>query len=45
MLLAELNMLERLSGLAETRRTSTRRARLKMERLKARLRRIERAIR
>jgi hypothetical protein len=45
MLLAQLNILERLSGLAETKRTSTRKARLKIERLKARLRRIERATR
>ncbi|MDH2407070.1 hypothetical protein QCM77_45775 [Bradyrhizobium sp. SSUT18] len=40
MLLEQLNMIERLAGLIETKRTSTRRARLKIERLKAELRRI-----
>jgi hypothetical protein len=40
-----LNLIERLAGLTETKRTSTRRARLKMERLKAELRRIDRQTR
>jgi len=40
-LLAQLNVVERLASLPETKRISARRARLKMERLKAQLRRVE----